>query len=226
MALEFKKATRKAAKLRLGLIAPSGFGKTYSALRIAKGLGGKVAVLDTESGSADLYANDFEYDTLQMVAPFMPQKYVLAIKAAEDAGYDVLVIDSVSHAWAGTGGLLDQHGAIADKGGNSFAAWRTVTPEHTKLIDAILGSKMHVILTLRAKTEYSMEGGKVTKLGMAPIQREGFEYELTTVFDVDKAHNGHASKDRTGLFVNKVTPLTEDVGKQLKAWLETDVAKK
>lgn len=218
--IEFKRAERKQAKLRIGLVAPSGFGKTYSALRIAKGLGGKIAVLDTENSSADLYANDFEYDTLQMNAPYEPSKYVAAIKAAEDAGYDILIVDSASHAWAGTGGLLDKHGAIADKGGNSFAAWRNVTPEHTKFVDAIVGSKIHIIVTIRAKTDYSMEGGKVTKLGLAPVQREGFEYELTVVWDLDKAHNGHCSKDRTGMFTNKVVPMTEEVGTQLKAWLE------
>lgn len=221
MALEFRKATRKAAKLRLALIAPSGFGKTYSALRIAKGLGGKVAFVDTEAGSGDLYANDFDYDIIQMNAPFEPKKYVAAIQAAEEAGYDTIILDSLSHAWSGTGGLLDKQGAIADKGGNSFAAWRTVTPDQTRLIDAILQSKCHVIGTMRSKTEYAIEGGKVMKLGLAPVQRDGMEYEFTVVFDVDKTHNGHASKDRTGLFDNRVVPINEDVGKQLKDWLES-----
>lgn len=220
--LNFRKATRKQAKLRLALVAPSGFGKTYSALRVATGLGGKIAVLDTENGSADLYANDFEYDVLTMNAPFEPQKYVMAIKAAEDAGYDTIILDSVSHAWAGTGGLLDKHGSIADKGGSSFAAWRKVTPDHNALVDAILQSKIHVIATMRSKVDYAMEGGKVVKLGLAPVQREGMEYEFTCVLDLDQKHNGHASKDRTGLFDNKVVPMTEEIGKKLKEWLTLD----
>lgn len=220
MPIEFRKAERSQAKLRLALIAPSGYGKTYSALRVAKGLGGKVAMLDTENGSGDLYAKDFEYDILPMNAPFEPVKYVQAIKAAEKAGYDTIIIDSLSHAWAGTGGLLDKHGSIADKGGNSFAAWRKVTPDHNGLVDAILQSKIHVIATMRSKVDYSMEGGKVVKLGLAPVQREGMEYEFTVCFDLDKKHKGEASKDRTGIFDNRVVPMTEEVGKQLKEWLE------
>ena len=222
MPLQFNKATRKNAKLRLALCAPSGFGKTYSALRIAKGLGGKVAVLDTENGSAELYANDFEYDVLTMNAPYEPSKYVAAIKAAEEAGYDTIILDSLSHAWAGTGGLLDKHGSIADKGGNSFAAWRKVTPDQNALVDAILQSKIHIIGTMRTKTGYSMEGGAVTKLGLEPVQRAGMEYEFTVVLDIDKKHNGHSSKDRTGLFTGKVVPVTEKVGEDLKAWLEVE----
>lgn len=220
MPLEFRPAARKSAKLRLALAAPSGFGKTFSALRVAKGLGGKVAVLDTEAGSADLYSEHFNYDVLQMNAPFTPEKYIMAIKAAEDAGYDTLIIDSLSHSWAGTGGLLDKHGAIADKGGNSFAAWRTVTPEYQKLVDAILQSSLHIIVTLRSKTDYSMEGGKVTKLGLAPVVRDNFEYEMTICFDVDKEHRGHTSKDRTGLFTNQIVDMNEKVGEQLLEWLE------
>ena len=122
MTLNFRKAEKNQAKLRLALIAPSGFGKTYSALRIAKGLGGKVAILDTENGSADLYADSFEYDVLCMNAPYQAQKYIMAIEAAEEAGYDTLIIDSLTHAWSGDGGLLDKQGAIADKGGNSSSS--------------------------------------------------------------------------------------------------------
>ena len=136
-----------------------------------------------------------------------------------------IILDSISHAWAGTGGLLDKHGAIADKGGNSFAAWRKVTPDHTALVDAILQADIHVIATMRSKVDYSMEGGKVTKLGLAPVQREGMEYEFTCVFDIDKAHKGMASKDRTGLFDNKVVLMNEDVGKQLKEWLTLESPK-
>lgn len=219
--ITFRKAERKKAKLRLALIAPSGFGKTYSALRVAKGLGGKIAVLDTENGSADLYANNFEYDVLQMNAPYLAKKYLMAIEAAEEAGYTTLIIDSLSHAWAGEGGLLDKQGLIADKGGNSWAAWRQVTPDHNKLVEKILQSNLHIIATMRAKTDWVIEGGKPVKVGLAPVQRDGMEYEFTCVFDLDKQHNGHSSKDRTGLYDGQVIPMTEEVGTKLLGWLET-----
>ena len=219
MSIQFRKADKSQSKVRVGLFAPSGFGKTYSALRIAKGLGGKIAILDTERGSADLYANDFDYDVLQMNAPYLAGKYMKAIEAAEEAGYSVLIIDSLSHAWSGEGGMLDKQGAIADKSGNSWAAWRTVTPDHNKLIDKILQSKMHIIVTARTKTDWVVEGGKPIKVGLAPIFRDGLEYELTCVFDLDKQHNGHASKDRTKLFDGQVTFMDEKVGEQLNEWL-------
>lgn len=217
--ITFRSADKSQSKIRIGLFAPAGFGKTYSALRIAKGLGGKIAVLDTERGSADLYANIFEYDVLQMNAPYLANKYIMAIEAAETAGYNTLIIDSLSHAWAGEGGLLDKQGAIADKTGNSWAAWRNVTPDHNKLIDKILQSKMHIIVTARTKTDWVVEGGKPVKVGLAPIFRDGLEYELTCVFDLDKQHHGFASKDRTTLFDGQVIPMTEQVGEQLLQWL-------
>lgn len=222
MGIEFRKADRSQSKIRIALIAPAGFGKTYSALRIAKGLGGKIAMIDTEAKSGDLYAKDFDYDIVTMNAPYMPEKYVMAIQAAEEAGYDTVIIDSLTHAWAGSGGILDMHGAKADKGGNSFAAWRTVTPEHTKLVDAMLQSKCHVIATIRAKPDYVIDGGKVTKVGLAPVQKDGIEHEMTVVFDLDKAHNGHTSKDRTGLFDNKIVPMNEEVGVAIKGWLAAE----
>ena len=127
--MEIRKATRKKAKLRLGLVAPSGAGKTYSALQLAFGLGGKVGMIDTEHGSGDLYANIGEYDIINLDAPYTIAKYRSAIKAFEDAGYSSIIIDSLSHAWAGEGGLLDKQGKIADSGkGNSYTAWRTITP--------------------------------------------------------------------------------------------------
>ena len=226
MPLEFKKAQKQQSRLRIALIAPSGQGKTYGALRIATGLGGKIAFLDTEQGSGSLYADKFTFDALNMNAPYQAEKYIAAIKAAGEAGYDTLIIDSLTHAWAGEGGLLDQQGKIADSGkGNSFTAWRTITPMHNKLVDAILSSSMHIIVTMRAKAEYILEendrGQKTPKkIGMAPIQREGMDYEFTLVFDLDKNHNGTASKDRTSLFDGKTVEINEDVGKQLNEWLK------
>lgn len=225
MNIQFQKAVKSQAKLRIALVSPAGFGKTYSALRIATGLGGKIAVIDTEQGSGSLYADKFDYSTVSMSPPYEVEKYIAAIKVAEEAGFDTIIIDSLSHAWAGEGGLLDQQGKIADSGkGNSFTAWRSITPMHNKLIETILSSKCHVIATMRAKTEYVMDvdanGRSVPKkVGMGAVQRDGAEYEFTIVFDLDKNHNASASKDRTALFDNKIVMMDEKVGEQLKEWL-------
>lgn len=148
--MEFRKAERRKAKLRLGITGPAGSGKTYGALLIAQGLGGKTVLIDTENGSGDLYAASFSYDIGQISAPYTVQKYLSAIHDAEEANYEIIIIDSLSHAWNGEGGLLDMQGKIADssRSGNSFAAWRQVTPWHNKLIDMMLTSKCHIIARL------------------------------------------------------------------------------
>jgi hypothetical protein len=225
---EFRKAERKKAKLRLGLVGPAGSGKTYSALQVAFGLGGKVALIDTENGSGDLYAHLGEYDVCTLEAPYTVQKYLSAIEQAERAGYDTIIIDSLTHAWAGDGGLLDQQGKIADSSRNSYTAWRTVTPLHYKLIDAMLTSRCHIIATMRSKTEYVLQdneyGKKVpVKIGMAPVQREGMDYEFTLVFDLDTKHNATASKDRTSIFDGQVFALSAKTGETLREWLENGV---
>lgn len=225
--MQIRKAERKKAKLRLGIAAPSGAGKTYSALLLAFGLGGKVGLIDTEHGSGDLYAHLGEYDIIGIEAPYTVAKYLQAIKTFEDAGYNTIIIDSLSHAWAGDGGLLDKQGKIADSGKvNGFAAWRTITPEHNTLVEAMLKSRCHIIATMRAKQEYVLElndKGKQTpkKVGMAPVQREGMEYEFTVMLDVDMNHIASASKDRTCLFDGRFFKVSEETGKELLAWLET-----
>lgn len=228
--MEIRKAVRRKAKLRLGLVAPSGAGKTFSALQLAFGLGGKIGLIDTEHGSGDLYAHLGDYDIINLSAPYTVAKYREAIKAFEDAGYNVIIIDSLSHAWAGEGGLLDKQGKIADSGkGNSYTAWRTITPEHNGLIEAMLQSPAHVIATMRAKVEYVIEKndrGRDTprKVGMAPVQREGMDYEFTVVFDLDTNHYASASKDRTGMFDGQWFQPSVDTGKKLLEWLETGAA--
>jgi len=228
MAIQFTKATKKQARLRLALIGPSGSGKTYSALAIGTRLvkGGRVAVIDTERGSASKYAGLFEFDTLELDT-FSPQIYVQAIQAADAAGYDVLIIDSLSHAWMGKGGALEQVDQVAKRSNsqNSFTAWREVTPHHNAMINAILQCKAHVIVTMRAKTEYVMEvneKGKNTprKVGLAPIQRDGVEYEFDLVADMSLENDLIVSKSRcpqlSGAVVNK--PGAE-VAQTLAAWL-------
>ena len=223
---QFHKAERKKGKLRLAIAGPAGSGKTYSALLIALGLGGRIAMIDTERGSGELYDHLGEYDACTIHPPFEPRKYVEAIRAAEDLGYETIIIDSLSHAWVGQGGLLDVHGHIADKTGNSWSAWRQVTPKHNELVDAMLQSKCHIIATMRSKMEYAQveENGKkqVKKLGMSPIQRDGMEYEFTVFIDLDQQHTATTTKDRTTLFDGQYFVPTIETGKTLLAWLENN----
>jgi hypothetical protein len=224
--MEIRKAQRMKAKLRLGIAAPSGAGKTYSALLMAFGLGGKIGLIDTEHGSGHLYAHLGDYDVITIEAPYTVAKYQQAIQTFEQAGYNVIIIDSLSHAWAGDGGLLDKQGKMADRGDNSYAAWRKITPEHNALVDAMLQSPSHIIATMRSKQDYVLEvndKGKQTpkKVGMAPVQRDGMEYEFTVMLDVDMAHVASSSKDRTGLFDGRYFKISQDTGKELLAWLET-----
>jgi len=226
--MQIRKAERKKAKLRLGIAAPSGAGKTYSALLLAFGLGGKVGLIDTEHGSGDLYAHLGDYDIIGIEAPYTVTKYTQAIKAFEDAGYTTIIIDSLSHAWSGDGGLLDKQGKMADRGTNSFAAWRTITPEHNALVDSMLKSRCHIIATMRAKQEYVLETNdkgkqQPKKVGMAPVQREGMEYEFTVMLDVDMNHIASASKDRTSLFDGRFFKISEQTGDELYKWLDTGI---
>jgi hypothetical protein len=228
---EIHRATKRRAKLRLGMSGPAGSGKTYSALLIAGGLGGRVGMIDTEHGSGDLYADLLPdgYDVLQLSPPYSPARYVEAIHALEDAGVQTIIIDSLSHAWTGEGGSLDRQGKIADKSGNSWQAWRQVTPEHNALVEALLQSRCHIIATMRAKTEYVQEKddrtGKsvVRKIGLAPVMRDGIEYEFTTFFELDVQHMAFAGKDRTRLFDGTIFKPDMDTGRQLLSWLDSGV---
>lgn len=227
--MKFEKAMRKKARLRLALTGPSGSGKTYSALLVAKGIGGRIAVLDTEKGSASLYSDVADFDVLELEPPFAPERFIEAISAAEQAGYDTLVLDSITHEWSGVGGCLELVDTIAKAKfrGNSWSAWSEINPRHRLFLDAILRSPMHIIATMRSKTETAQveENGrkKVAKLGMKSEQRDGVEYEFTTVLDIGhETHHAIASKDRTKLFSNAdPVVLSEQTGKQLLNWLES-----
>lgn len=237
MEFVFQRAVRKQRKARIGIIGPSGSGKTFTALQIAKGLAGpngRIAVIDTENYSSSLYADQFDFDVLNLET-FAPQTYTAAIRAAEQAGYDVLIIDSLSHAWSGKDGALEQvdRAAIRSRSGNTFAAWREVTPAHNKMVDAIVRAKMHVIATMRAKTEYIIEqvqrNGRTVheprKVGLAPIQRDGMEYEFDMVADMDLEHRFIVSKSRapflTDAVIDKPGP---ELGEQIREWLDTGEA--
>lgn len=226
----FQKAVKKAVKLKLALMGVSGSGKTYSALRLAKGLGGKIAVIDTENGSASLYSDQFEFDVVDLKPPFTIEKYVEAINAAEKAGYENLIIDSLTHAWAGEGGLLEQKAALDSKpGSNTYTNWGPITKKDNAFRNAFLHSNCNIIATMRSKQEIALQqdsNGKTkpVKLGMAAVQREGLEYEFTIVFDINMNHDAESSKDRTGLFSNKLIKITEDTGKEIKKWLDNGAA--
>lgn len=231
--MEFKKAQRKQVKIKVALSGVSGSGKTYSALLLAKGLahGGKIAVLDTENDSASLYADIQglpEFDHLTIHAPFHTQKYIQAIELAVSRGYSVLIIDSISHQWSGEGGIMDRmdKDRIANPRLNSYTNWSKYTPEHEKFKSAITQSHIHIVATMRSKQEYSMDKddkGKavISKMGMAPIQRDQFEYEFTTVFDIAQNHYCSVSKDRTNLFDNQQFVITEKTGDAIYLWLQS-----
>lgn len=206
MALQFKKAEKKQSYLRMALIGPAGSGKTYSALAVgsvlAQANGKPLAVIDTEHGSASKYADLWPFDVLELES-FDPRRYVEAIQAAQEAGYGVLVIDSLSHAWMGKDGALElvDRAAARTQSKNSFGAWRDVTPLHNQLVEAILSSRMHIIATMRAKTEYLVEQderGKqsIRKAGLAPVQRDGLEYEFDVTGDLTQENNLIISKTR------------------------------
>jgi hypothetical protein len=222
----FQKATKSQSRLRLALVGPSGSGKTYSALSIASGLGGPVALIDTEHGTASKYADLFQFDTLGL-AVFHPGNYIEAIKAAEREGYRVLIIDSLTHAWAGQGGVLEQVDAAAKRSQskNSFTAWRDVTPLHNALVDAILQSNCHIIATMRAKTEYVLEPDERGKLvpvkkGLAPIQRDGMDYEFDVVADMTLQHDLMVGKTRWNAIDQKVIRNPgREFGEALAGWL-------
>lgn len=226
----FKKAVKHEARLRLAIMGPSGSGKTYSALAIATALGGPIAVIDTENGSAKKYSDLFGFDVAEMHAPFHPDKFISAIEQAVYSAYHVLIIDSLSHAWSGTGGVLDlvDEAAKRSKSGNSYTAWKEGTPIHNRLIDAIVQANIDIIVTMRSKTEYVLttndKGRQVPqKVGMAPIQRDNTEYEFDVVFDMDIENNAIVSKSRCPALTGRVIAKPgAQVAKTLKDWLHGD----
>lgn len=232
----FRKAERKQVKLKLGITGPSGSGKTFSALRIAKGLleqrqgyNYRIALIDTENKSASLYADTKgmpAFDTLELEPPYTVEKYIAAIELAIQEKYDLVVVDSVSHVWAGEGGLLQEKETLDTRGGNSFANWAKMTPKWNRFVSAILHSDVHMICTMRSKQEHALsqnDKGKteVKKMGMAPQVRDGFEYELTAVFDMDMSHHAQASKDRTNLFDGRTWKPDEKTGCEISNWLNS-----
>lgn len=226
--MELRKSSRKRAKIRLGLQGPSGSGKTMSALLIAYGLVSdwtKIAVLDTEANSADLYSHLGEFNVINLSQPFTPERYIEAVKLCEDQGMEVIIVDSVSHEWDGAGGILSIHSAMT---GNSFTNWSRVSPRHNCFVQAMLQSSAHIIATIRSKQDYvlSQKEGKVVpeKVGLKGVTKEGLDYELTLVFNIDGKNQASATKDRTSLFIGKPEEvLSIETGKKILSWCNEGV---
>lgn len=230
--MAFQKAIRKQVNLRVALIGPSGSGKTYSALLLATGIGGRIALLDTEHHRSEHYADRFEFDVDHMTAPFTPEAFIEKIRDAESEGYGVLVIDSASHEWIGKGGCLEIVDQLKRTAKNDFTVWGQVTPRHNAFIEAINNSSMHLILCLRGKDEYVQERDeatgkmKVRKLGIGAEMRNGLEYECTTALVLDVAdHTFTVSKDNTAVFEGRSAIITKDDGRRLIAWARSGSAR-
>lgn len=231
MAFQVKKAKREKIYPKIAIIAPSGGGKTYGGLRLATGMaeeieketGKKARILmgNTESKRGLYYANEFDYDIVDLDAPYNPEKFVELIEFAVEEGYDILIIDSSSHEWEGKGGCLE----LQQQAGGTYQSWAKVTPRHQKFINAIADSPITIIATMRGKDQYEMskdERGRasVQKLGVGAKQREGFEYEFTCTFLIDqKTNTAEVQKDNTHIFDSEgPTILTEAHGAKIMKW--------
>ena len=231
VSVTFLPAKKNLTKLKIAITGTAGSGKTHSALLMAGGIAEKIAVLDTENGSSNLEVGKKDvpqFDVVTMNAPYLTEKYLATIDSAIEGGYDLLIIDSLSHGWAGTGGLLEQKENIDKaKKGNSYTNWATITKKQNELIAKIISANIHIIVTMRSKSDYILteneKGYQVPKkIGLAPVQREGVDYEFTTVFDLDQqSHLYSVSKDRTSLFDGFSDKITKATGEKFLAWLNS-----
>jgi hypothetical protein len=218
--MQIQKASRKKAKIKMGLQGPSGSGKTYSSLLIAYGLCNdwpKIAVIDSENHSSELYSNLGAYNVLQITPPYTPEKYIEAIQVCEKADMEVIIIDSITHEWEY---IIEFHASL---GGNSFTNWHKIGLRHKEFINAMLKSKANIIATTRTKQDYVLneKNGRIVpqKVGLKSIQRDGLEYEFTLVFDINMKNMASASKDRTNLFFNKPEiQLSVETGRMIQQW--------
>jgi energy-coupling factor transporter ATP-binding protein EcfA2 len=226
---QIRKAEKRRVKLKIGITGPSGSGKTKGALWLANlWPDAKILVVDTENESASLYADEFDFDTLPLNPPYHSDRYESCIEAAVRGGYDVLIMDTITHQWDGEGGILRRKEELDQRpGANSYTNWSKFTPEHTQFIESIKQAPIHIIATMRSKQDYIMETSdkgksKPVKVGLAPIQRDGFDYEFSVVFDVQMDHKAVASKDRTGLFSGAIVDLADKkIAEKIRDWHES-----
>jgi hypothetical protein len=231
MAFQVKKAKREQIYVKIALMAPSGGGKTYGALRLATGMADelekingvrpKILMGNTEQKRGYYYANEFDYDIVDIEAPHNPEKYVEFVQFAVSEGYGIVILDSSSHEWEGKGGCLELH----KQAGGTYQSWDKVTPRHNRFINTLADSPIHVIATMRGKDQYEMEkdsSGKTTvkKLGVGAKQRDGFEYEFTCTFLIDqKTSMSEVQKDNTHIFENEgAVLLSEEHGRKIIRW--------
>jgi DNA polymerase III delta prime subunit len=221
----FKKAVKTGQKVKMAIVGPAGSGKTFTALRIARGIGGRTAVIDSEHGSSRKYAGEFDFDICELEEPFTVEKYREALREAVSAGYDCVVMDSISHAWAGPGGVRDVVDNLKSSAGGGIAGWKQGNKLQNSFVEEILAAPTHVLATMRTKMDYSVERddkGKtvVRKLGMAPVQRDGMEYEFDLLLEMDEANTGTFKKSRCKGFQGRsYCPPDESVGRGLVEWL-------
>ena len=217
---EFVPAEKSQLKAKVMISGAAGSGKTMAALELASALGSRVAVIDTENGSAALYSDKYKFEMLNLQPPYPPEDFVQAIKVAENSGFDVIVVDGITPEWSGSGGCLDLHTKL----GGRFQDWAKITPRHRSFIQKILECSTHIICTCRSKQGYAMDeqSKKVTKMGMAPEQRDGLDYEMTLVFNIiNQTHIAEATKDRTGLFDGKQFLISKNTGLEILEWLNS-----
>ena len=224
--MQLRTASRKQVKIKMNIASPSGFGKTYSALLLAYGITQdweKIAVIDTENDSASLYSHLGAFKTLNLHAPFSPDRYIDAIDTCEKAGMELIIIDSITHIWKGAGGILEYQNSL----GGRYQDWAKATPLYQKWLNRLLSSNCHIITTNRKKQAYNLvtEGNrtKVEKAGLDDEIRDGYEYEMTLAFEIiNDQHMAKASKDRTGLFVNLPEfIITPETGKMILNWCQS-----
>ena len=239
-----KKAKRKRVRLKIGIASAAGGGKTLGSLLLAYGIvrnmypeisdeevWDKIAMIDTENGSGELYSDRVkegvhigEYGVVTLEPPYESKKYIEAINLCKQSGIEVIIVDSLTHLWSGEGGALDKQANIAKRTGNGFTSWKEPKKEFRSVIDKILQTDAHFIVTMRSKADYVQEkdgNGRtsIRKVGMNPIVMDGVDYEFSVVFDIDTEHVATASKDRTGLFDGRYMKLSPDVGKSLIDWV-------
>ena len=224
------KAEKSAVKLKIAVQGPSGSGKTWGALALAYNLWpkGKICLIDTENESASLYADRWNFDTIPLHEPFTTDRYIQAINTVIDGGYDVVIIDSITPQWDGVGGILRRKEELDKRpGSNSYANWASFTPEHEAFKQKLIQSPIHLVATMRSKQEYALQADdkgkmKPVKLGLAPIQRDGMDFEFSQVWDVQMDHKAMLSKNRTGLFEGELVDLGDPkIAERLRAWLES-----
>jgi len=222
--MELRQSQRSKTKIKLAMCGASGTGKTYSALLVAHGITNnwsKICVIDTENGSANLYADLGAYKVLSLDVPFSPERYIEAISLCEKCGIEVIIIDSISHCWEN---LLANHAQML---GNSFTNWGKITPRYNAFIQKILQSNSHIICTMRTKQDYNLteKNGKMIpeKSGTKVIMREGINYEFTIVMDMDLNHKAKVTKDRTGIFAEKSEFVPSfETGKIILNWCNNE----